>query len=169
MRYAARIMSTVLGDDGGSRLYWEFLDSGLAESAGMGAYEYDDCGAIMTYICCAAQTSTRQSRAFANVASKKLLKRGSLQKELDLAKRKIASAIVLGSERTENRMFSVGSQWLVDQPFKTVAQIAATYESITLEQVNAAIAQFPLSPQHDRNRRPAEPNNSCRFSAGRFC
>src|SRR5262249_31314070 len=30
-RYAAKILATVLGDDSGSRLYWELVDPGLAE------------------------------------------------------------------------------------------------------------------------------------------
>jgi predicted Zn-dependent peptidase len=124
-------------------MYWEFLDSGLAESAGIGSYENDDCGAVMSYLCCAPE------QAQANLARLLKLQRDALdngvtQKELDLAKRKIASHIVLGSERTESRMFSVGSQWLTKRAFKTVAEIAAEYEAVTLEQVNEAIRQFPL-------------------------
>ena len=30
-RYAAKLLATVLGDDSGSRLYWELVDPGLAE------------------------------------------------------------------------------------------------------------------------------------------
>ena len=32
-RYAAKLLATVLGDDSGSRLYWELVDPGLAEQA----------------------------------------------------------------------------------------------------------------------------------------
>ena len=55
IRYATSVMSAIIGDDGGSRLYWEFLDSGLAESAGMGSYDYQGNGAIMTFLCCAPE------------------------------------------------------------------------------------------------------------------
>ncbi len=145
-RYAMRVMTAILGDDGGSRLYWEFLDSGLAESAGMGSYEYDDCGAIMTYLVCAPDQVQANLERLLNV-QREFRRTGVTQKELDLAKRKIASAIVLGSERTENRMFSIGSQWLTELPFRSVAEIAAAYESLTLDQVNAAVERFQL----DRN------------------
>ena len=74
----------------------------------------------------------------------KIYDEGVTQKELDLAKRKIASRIVLASEKTNTRMFSIGSQWLAGQKFKTVAQIAEIYESMTLAQVNEAIKAFPL-------------------------
>jgi predicted Zn-dependent peptidase len=143
VRYAARVMTAILGDDGGSRLYWEFLDSGIAESAGMGAYEYLDCGSIMTYLVCAPDQAQANIERLANL-QRDIFKNGVTQKELDLSKRKIASAIVLGSERTENRMFSVGTQWLSDRDYKTVAEIAASYEAVTLDQVNDSIRQFPL-------------------------
>ncbi len=143
LRYATRVMTTIFGDDSGSRLYWEFLDSGLAESAGVGAYEFDDCGAVMSYLCCAPEQAQSNLQRLGEV-QQKLIDEGIEEKELELAKRKIASRIVLGSERTENRMFSVGSQWLSRRPFKTVAEIAAEYESVTREQVNEAIRQFPL-------------------------
>ena len=143
LRYATSIMTSILGDDSGSRLYWEFLDTGLAESAGMGSYDHLGCGGIMTYLCCSpenAQANMERLKAL----QQKIFDEGVTQKELDLAKRKIASRIVLASEKTNTRMFSIGSQWLAGQKFKTVAQIAEIYESMTLAQVNEAIKAFPL-------------------------
>lgn len=143
IRYASSIMSSIIGDDSGSRLYWEFLDSGLAESAGTGSYDYQGCGGFMTYICCAPEQAQANLERLKNL-QQSIAREGVTQKELDLAKRKIASHIVLASERTNTRMFSVGSQWLNGQPFKSVGEIAEIYESMTLDQVNEAIAAYPL-------------------------
>ena len=143
IRYATNVMSAIIGDDGGSRLYWEFLDSGLAESAGMASYDYQGSGAIMTYICCKPEQAQNNLQRL-NELQKKIREEGITQKELDLAKRKIASHIVLASERTNSRMFSVGAQWLCEQPFKTVGKIAEIYESLTLSQVNEALENYPL-------------------------
>ncbi len=143
IRYATAVMSGIIGDDGGSRLYWEFLDSGLAESAGMGTYDYQGSGAIMTFICCAPEQAQANLERLANL-QRKVRDEGITQKELDLAKRKIASHIVLASERTNSRMFSIGAQWLCEQKYKTVGEIAAIYESLTLEQVNEALQAYPL-------------------------
>lgn len=142
-RYASSVMSAIVGDDSGSRLYWEFLDSGLAESAGMGSYDYQGSGAIMTYLCCAPEQAQANLQRLTDL-QRRVREQGVTQKELDLAKRKIASHIVLASERTNSRMFSIGSQWLCEQPFKSVAEIAATYEALTLEQVNEVLQQYPL-------------------------
>lgn len=143
VRYASSVVSSIVGDDSGSRFYWEFLDSGLAESAGMGSYDYQGCGGNMTFICCAPDQAQANMERLKKL-QQDIVRNGATQKELDLAKRKIASRIVLASERTNTRMFSIGSQWLNQQPFKTVGEIAEIYESITLEQVNEAIEAYPL-------------------------
>ena len=142
-RFAARLMSTIVGDDSGSRMYWEFLDSGVAESAGMGGYEFDGSGSIMTFICCdpdrAQECLNRLLKLQRDVKAN-----GVTQRELDLAKRKVASHIVLASERTESRMFSVGAQWLADLPYRSASEIAALYEAVTLSQVNEALKKWTL-------------------------
>ncbi len=141
-RFASRVATSIMGDEAGSRMYWEFLDSGLAESAGVGTYEYDNCGAIMTYLCCSPEKAEENLERL-GVLQQKVVE-GVTEKELEMAKRKIASQIVLGSEATESRMFSIGSQWLAGLPFRTPQEIALSYESVTLEQVNEAFASFPM-------------------------
>lgn len=143
-RYATRVLSTILGDDSGSRMYWEFLDSGKAESAGMGSYEYFDSGLLMTYVCCAPEEAQGNLERLASL-QRGAFEVGITQKELDLAKRKIASHIVLASERAGSRMFSVGSQWLSELDYKTTGEIAAIYEAITLDQVKAALEKYRLT------------------------
>lgn len=143
-RFATRVLSAILGDDGGSRMYWEFIDTGLAEAAGIGTYEYDDTGVIMSYICCepdgAQENLKRLHELQANTSKQPIT-----QKELDLAKSKIAAHIILASEKTNSRMFSAGTQWLKQLPFKTPAEIAADYEAVTLEQVNTAAEKYRLT------------------------
>lgn len=143
LRYAMRIAAVVFGDDGGSRMYWKLLDTGLAESAGCGPYEYHANGLVMCFVCCSPDQAQNNLQIL-NEIQTELFENGITEKELELAKQKVASQIVLASERTENRMFSAGSQWLTGQPYKTVAQIAEIYQSVTLDQVNEAIKSFPL-------------------------
>ena len=142
-RYAARIAASIIGDDGGSRMYWGLLDSGLAETAGLGGYEYLDNGLMFTYVCCAAENTQNVLDVLRQLQAE-VLEKGLTAEELERAKRKIAAHIVLASERTENRMFSIGSQWLVDRPYLTVAEIAARYDAVTLDEVNQALETMPL-------------------------
>ena len=55
LRFAGRILSSILGDDSGSRLYWALVDPGLAEYAGAATYEFDGAGILMSYLCCAPE------------------------------------------------------------------------------------------------------------------
>lgn len=142
-RFALRIGISILGDEGGSRLYWKFLDSGLAESAGAGSYEYLDNGVIMNYVCCAPEQA-QSNLKFLKDTQIEFQEKGVTERELEMAKQKFASQIVLASEKTENRMFSMGSQWLAGQEFKTVQEIAEIYQNVTLDEVNQAIKDFPL-------------------------
>ncbi len=142
-RYAARVLTTVLGDDSGSRCYWEFIDSGLAEAAGMANYEYDDSGVVLTFLCCTptqAQDNLNRLRSLQQRARSEPV----TQHELDLAKSKIAAHIILAAERTENRMFSAGTQWLKRMDYKSPKQIAELYERVTLDEVNAVLEKYPL-------------------------
>ncbi len=142
-RFASRVATAILGDDAGSRMYWEFLDSGRAESAGVGTYEYDNSGAIMTYLCCSPDSAKDNLQRLHELQTK--IRDGVSERELEMAKSKIASQIVLGSEATESRMFSIGSQWLTGLPYRTPEQIARHYESVTLQQVNEILREYPLT------------------------
>ena len=61
-----------------------------------------------------------------------------------MAKSKIASHIILASERTENRLFAVGGQWLSGRPYQTASEIADIYSALTLDQINAAARDYRL-------------------------
>lgn len=144
-RYAARVLTSIFGDDSGSRMFWEFIDSGRAEYAAMGAYDYEAVGLMMTFLC-GAPESTKENYERLVELQTKLLKEGVTESELELAKAKIASQIILGSERPENRMFSVGSNWLARKEYKTVADIAQSYDSLTLSDINSVVEKYPLNP-----------------------
>lgn len=142
-RFAARVATTIIGDDAGSRFYWEFLDSGLAESAGVGANEYQSGGSVMAVVCCDPGQAQDNLTRMKNVL-RDAVDHGVTEKELTMAKKKIASHILLASERTETLMFSVGTQWLNRQEFKTPKEIADVYQNVTLQQVNQALQKYPM-------------------------
>jgi len=143
LRYATRLMCMIVGGDGSSRMFWEFLDSGLAETACLGSYEFFDCGALMTFLSCDPQEAQQNLGRLAKLLED-TVQHPITERELELAKRKAISAIVLSAERTENRLFSVGGQWLVDHPFKSVADVCQRYEEVTLVDVHLALEKFPF-------------------------
>ena len=56
-RYAARLLTTIIGDDSGSRLFWELVDTGKAESASIGTQEYQGAGVFFNLGSVACQNS----------------------------------------------------------------------------------------------------------------
>src|SRR4051794_26270848 len=45
-RFAARVLSDVIGDSDGSRFYWALVDNAIAEDADFGFYPHDGCGSF---------------------------------------------------------------------------------------------------------------------------
>ena len=144
-RYASRILSTILGDDSGSRFYWEFIDPGHAESAWMGSYAYQGCGVSYTVLCGAPEDAQSKFRARLQKVQNEVKENGITQNELDRAKRKITSHIILQSERSDNRLFNAGSNWLHDREYLNSKAIVEKYNAVSLEDVNAILQSFPLS------------------------
>lgn len=135
-RYVARILSAILGDDSGSRLFWELVDTGMAESAATFTQEFEDCGLFCTFLACAPEQHDENWEVIQQVLSQ-----GSdvpiTAKELELAKNKICAGMILGSERPSNRLFSVGNAWTIRGKYETLQSASQHYRQVTLESVQA--------------------------------
>jgi len=143
-RYAARMLATILGDDSGSRLFWELIDPGLAETAAMGAYEFQGTGIYMTYLCCAPEDTSANLAVIAEI-QRDVETSGVSEDELAQARSKILSHIVLQSERPANRLFSVGSNWVQRQEYRTVREIMDSYEAVTIDDIATVLEEYPLT------------------------
>lgn len=143
-RFANRVLAAIVGDDSGSRFYWEFIDSGLAEYAGLGPYEFQGAGITMTFLSCAPQDTDANLQRLMDVI-RKVETEGVTQDELDLALSKICSQLVRQSERPSNRLFSVGNGWLQRHNYVTVKERVESYRAVTLADVHRVLEKFPLS------------------------
>ena len=144
MRYAAKLLTNILGDDSGSRLYWELVDPGLAEHAGLGHYEYDGTGVYMTYMSCQPEQAAANAQRILDVY-RAAEEGGVTADELSLAKAKTKSRIVLGSERPRNRLFNVGGNWQHRHAYRTIAEDLKTVDSVTIEAIAEVLAKYPIT------------------------
>ena len=143
-RYAARALATVLGDDSGSRFFWELLDTGRAEYAAIGAYEFQGTGILMKFLCCAPE-ETAENLQIVRRIEQDAQRTGITDAELSQAKSKICSHVVLQSERPSSRLFAVGINWLQRREYLTVREIVNAYQAVTRSDVSAVLAKYPLS------------------------
>ena len=143
-RYAAKLLAVVLGDDTGSRLYWELVDTGLAEHVSLGHSEYADAGIMMTYLSCEPDAAAANLQTILDVY-RRAESDGVTAAELKQAKSKLSSRIVLSGERPRGRLFAVGSDWVYRRRHCSIEDDLAAVAGITAEEVSAVLAKYPLS------------------------
>jgi predicted Zn-dependent peptidase len=136
LRMAAELMSVVVGDDSGSRLYWDLVDTGLAESADLSYNEYDGTGAYLTYLCSTPESARDNLKRIHDIYDD-VNARG-------VTRNKAASRIVLRSERPMGRLSSLGSNWVYRNEYRSVQADLDAYRAITTDDVNAVLKKYPL-------------------------
>ncbi|MCA9065355.1 MAG: insulinase family protein [Planctomycetaceae bacterium] len=146
LRFAADLLSVIVGDDSGSRLFWELVDPGHAESAEIGYNEYDNAGTWMTYLSChpeeVSDNLARMESVFDQVNAE-----GVTAEELEQARNKVASRIVLRGERPMGRLSSLGGNWLYRGTYRSTADDLQTVRAITLDDIRKVLNKWPLTMQ----------------------
>src|SRR5688500_17247949 len=90
-RFAARVLSDVIGDVDGSRLYWALVDNAIADEADFGFYPHDACGSY--YISLATDVARTQKALDIALAELEKVKHDLNDEEIERAKNKIASSL----------------------------------------------------------------------------
>lgn len=147
-RYDIRMLLSILADDGGSRLFWELIDTGRAEMAAMWPQEFLDCGSIFSYLVCAPDdvgTNERMMDDLCRRVGSQPDEFGIKAAELSQAVGKATSATIMSSERPSNRLFGIGSRWLTSSEYVSTDDLLTRYREVTVESVMEAAANY-LSP-----------------------
>jgi predicted Zn-dependent peptidase len=143
-RFAAKLLATMIGDDSGSRMYWDLVDPGVAEQASLGHYEYDGAGVFYTWASGEPdnieEILDRLDRLYHASDSQDFT-----DDELAQAKSKLRARIVLGSEKSRNRLFVVGGNWAQRREYRAVADDLAAVDAVTLTDVHRIAERYPLS------------------------
>jgi predicted Zn-dependent peptidase len=143
-RFAAKLLAVIVGDDSGSRLYWELVDSGLAESASTSHHGYQGAGLYMTYLACDPERTEDNLRRLAEVL-KRVEAGGVTPAELAAAKSKTSSRVVLSSERPRGRLFNVGLNWMHRREYRPVKKDLDAIDAVTVAEIAAVLKKYPLS------------------------
>jgi predicted Zn-dependent peptidase len=143
-RHAAKLLAKIVGDYSGSRMYWELVDSGLAETASLGHYEYLGVGMYYTFLVCEPD-EVEENLARLHAIYQKVESEGITEDELRQAQNKVKARIVLGSERPQNRLSNVGDNWLQRREYRTLAEELRLLDDVTVDDLHAVLKKFPLS------------------------
>lgn len=143
-RHAYRLLATVLGDDSGSRTFWKLVDTGRAESAGMFAQEFDDCGLLGLYLTCSPEDTADNWQLLLSIISNQVeLIR---PRELEVAKNKICSSMILSAERPGNRLFTIGNAMTLRGVYEPLEQSIENYKRVNIDAVQEAWANYLKQP-----------------------
>jgi predicted Zn-dependent peptidase len=143
LRFAAKLLTTIVGDDSGSRMYWELVDPGLAETATLGHYEYAGLGMFYTWLACEPK-QTQDNLARLDDIFRRVETEGVREEELRQAKNKVKSRVVLGSERPQNRLFNLSGNWLQRREYRAVADDLRAIDHVTLDDLREVLRKYPL-------------------------
>jgi len=142
-RFAAKLLTTVLGDSSGSRLYWEFVDPGAAEQATLHHQEFLDAGLFVTQLSCAAEDAPELLERIAALY-RQVSGEGIGREEFEQARNKLAGRVVLAGERPRRRLFEVGGEWAHSGIYRTVGESLAIVESLTRDDLHRVLGSWPL-------------------------
>ena len=139
-RYAAHIAASVVGDEVGSRVYWELVDPGIVDEASLYYNEEDNAGVFSTYASCSpenvGEVVERMERLLRAAGDD-----GVRAEEVARAKQKIASGEVLGSETPMGRLVPLGMAWTYRREYVGMDEAVDRILGSTVDEVSAVLAE----------------------------
>jgi predicted Zn-dependent peptidase len=142
--FSALLLTDIIGDSSGSRFYWEFIDNGSADTATMTIYEYSDNGFFNTALISEPKTSRKILKDVQKIFVT-IIREGIKKDELERAKNKALSRIVIGSEGSDGRLFIIGNEWLMSGKYKSMNQELDIIRNITIENINDVLKKYPIN------------------------
>lgn len=144
LRYEAAILANIVGDDVGSRLFWELVDSGRADTASFSYGDYFDAGFFVASLCCAPE-DVAENVAVMNQVLAEAQRSGVTAEELERSKNKILSRLARASERAGKRLFSVGADWTQTECYTSTEDVRNRISSMSVDTVNSVLECYPIT------------------------
>jgi predicted Zn-dependent peptidase len=143
-RFAAHVLADVIGDADGSRFYWAMVDNAIAEEADFGFYPHDACGSF--YLALTTDPDRTDQALQIALAELEKAKDDIKDDEVERARNKIASGLVLQGEVPLGRMRSIGGQWLYNHEYRSLEQDMATLNAVDTDSLKQLMREFPFDP-----------------------
>jgi len=152
-RFAAMVLASIIGDDVGSRYYWELVDPALTEAAAMQFGAMDGTGTFYSYFRCSPDRVETVTRVVQKIF-KDLKENGIQEEELTRARNKILSALVIKNEVPMGRLVDLGFNWMYLHSYRPLAADVDAIKAVTQTDVEAVLAsvlpgrftQFSIGP-----------------------
>lgn len=141
--HAATLLAKIIGDDSGSRFFWELIDSAIAESASMHFEAMDGIGAFYSYIRASSQNGAKALQVTENIF--KSLKTDKIKpEELQKAKNKVLSGITIKNEIPMGRLIELGVNWVYLGKYRPIEEEISLVNNVVLDDLYSLIDEFSL-------------------------
>ena len=140
-RFAASLLAVIVGDDVGSRFFWELVDKALAEVASMQFGAMDGTGTFHSYIRCSSENVPKVLDTVRDIF-RSLSENGVTKDELKKAKNKILSALVIKNELPMGRLVDLGFNWIYLEQYRTIEDDISAIKAVTVDDIHSLIEQF---------------------------
>ncbi|MGD0551870.1 MAG: pitrilysin family protein [Sedimentisphaerales bacterium] len=154
-RFAAALLSMIVGDDVGSRFFWELVDKAIVETASLDFSPMDGTGANYTYIRCSSE-NTAKAMEIVNRIFADLTKAGVTEDELTKAKNKVLSALVIKNEIPMGRLVDLGFNWTYLGKYRLVEDDVKAVKAVTVADINTLLKEYPLGEFTQFSLAPAQ-------------
>lgn len=144
MRYSAATLALALGDDSGSRFYWELIDPGNVESASCSVDQNQANGVLASSYSCDPDRAAKNLQILHKVLGQ-VQKDGITETELFQAKSKILSRMVRHSERPMGRMRAIAASWIYNQEYHDIDTELARFDQVTRMTIGACLERYPVA------------------------
>jgi len=140
-RFASSVLAAIIGDSVGSQFFWELVDKALAEIALMQFVAMDGTGLFCSYISCSSENTPKVLDIVKNVFDN-LKSSGVTEKELQTAKNKILSALVIKNELPMGRLADLGFNWLYLKQYRHIDDDINSIKSVNQKDIHNLIEQY---------------------------
>jgi predicted Zn-dependent peptidase len=140
-RFAASLLAVIIGDDVGSRFFWELVDKAMAETATMQLMAMDGIGLFCSYINCGSENVGIVLDTVKGIFES-LSTSGITENEIKTAKNKVLSALVIKNELPMGRLIDLGGNWIYLQQYRTIEDDINAIKAVTADDIQSLIEQF---------------------------
>lgn len=153
-RYAAAMLSQVLGAGDNSRLHWALIEPGIAEEAQAGYDANEGCGAYHVF----ASGDPERADEIWSIAEREMAQLVDSLSDDDLVRlrNKVATAATVGGERPADRMQRLGRLWTSLGRYLSLDEEIDRMNRVTLDEMRSVAEAFPLRARFVGRLLPAE-------------
>lgn len=140
LKYEVSLLANILGDSTGSKLYWSLIDSGIAESAYVSCDDMDGVGIIYAFLSASKDNLSKAKKILCENLDNPIFD----ESDVELAKTKIKTRLVLQSESTMRRLMAVGNTWLNESKYVALVDHLNRIDKISKSSITKTLEKYPF-------------------------